>query len=120
METRYQRSVRIAAEKERHSKIIKDLQLPTVEAWEIVMEEFQPQCAKAGIPSRWTDWDEDPENAEDYEGEMPSRRDARLLCEGCPLVESKLCERYAVATGQTHGVWGGRLRSKGRWVYDER
>lgn len=116
-ETRYQRQVRVAREKERHAKIVKELQLPATEAFELALQSYKPKCAEAGLPSEWTDWDRIPENREDYELPMPNRARAKELCGDCPLLD--LCVDYAKANAIQHGVWGGQRIERGRWLDSE-
>lgn len=119
-ETRYQKQKRIEASKGRHAQIVERLSLPIVNQWELKMEEFVPPCAKAGIPSRWTDWSSDEELREDYESDrLPTADEAKAMCADCPIAgEGGLCIKYAKATGQSHGVWGGRRIEKGKWLKD--
>ena len=37
---------------------------------------------------------------------------ARAICEACPVMDE--CLRYALATNQTEGVWGGMTGSERR------
>ncbi|MBX4171721.1 WhiB family transcriptional regulator [Rhodococcus sp. DMU2021] len=37
---------------------------------------------------------------------------ARRICSRCPVLES--CRRFAVETGQPHGIWGGLTESERR------
>lgn len=40
---------------------------------------------------------------------------AKQVCETCPVIEE--CLRYAVAAGETQGVWGGKTpRERSRWA----
>lgn len=57
---------------------------------------WRPQCY--GNPGPYMDYDED---------NIPSNEEAEALCAGCPLKE--MCEEYALKTGETHGVWGGKV-----------
>jgi hypothetical protein len=115
-ETRYQRSVRIQHERARHARIVGKLIKPVEEEWEQSVETESPNCARGELPSRWVDWDPEPSHREFYEGDMPSKDEAAALCNGCPIKDGRLCERYADATNQDHGVWGGRRRYDGKWV----
>lgn len=120
-ETRYQRQKKLEASKDRHAQIVERLALPTVQQWELAMEEFRPQCAVEGIPSRWVDWSSDPELREPEESDrLPTADEAKALCEGCPITGPEgLCRRYAKATGQAHGIWGGGRIEKGKWLKDD-
>jgi hypothetical protein len=55
-------------------------------------------------PQEWMDWEDDA---------PPSAERARELCSGCPLLQS--CANYALASQQTHGVWGGERIILGVW-----
>lgn len=88
------------------------------------MEELQPPCVKAGLPSRWTDWDSDPERREDYETDIPTLEEAKAMCAECPIRAVQyggngLCLDYANATGQSHGNWGGVRREDGKWLNEK-
>ena len=51
------------------------------------------------------------------DGPGPAPSEARLICEGCPVVRE--CLGCAVATRELYGVWGGRAprqRRRGRQV----
>lgn len=116
-ETRYQKQKRIEAEKERHARIIAKLTGPINQRFAEAVEKIDPKCRRSEFPSPWTDWDSDPETREDYETARPNRNAAKALCAECPLSgEKNVCYRYATATGQFHGVWGGFRRENGRWV----
>jgi hypothetical protein len=115
-ETRYQRQKRADAARQRHARIVGKLSRPIEEEWDEAMEESRPNCRKSPIPSRWTDWDSNPDHREPYESDMPTAEEARKMCEGCPILSDRLCGRYAEATGQSHGVWNGRRRENGKWV----
>lgn len=117
-ESRYQRTKRIEHEKARHARIVSTLTQPIEEEWDQAREKFRPKCKGDEIPTRWTDWDSDPDRREFYEGDRPSAEEANALCAGCPILADRLCERYAEQTGQAHGVWGGRRREDGKWVKD--
>jgi hypothetical protein len=115
-ETRYQRSVRIQHERDRHARIVGKLIKPIETEWELAVEAEDPLCARGELPSRWIDWDSEPGHREFYEGNIPTAEEAKSLCEGCPIMRARLCERYADATNQAHGVWGGKRRENGKWV----
>lgn len=51
------------------------------------------ECARRGIPTG------------DYFGLGRTPGRAVAACRACPV--SDLCLEYALATGQTHGIWGG-------------
>lgn len=96
---------------ERHASIVNALSSGFVTDFETAKEEYQPKCAKHGLPSPWMDYDRYPQNREDYETRMPTAAEADALCrdendELCPLAE--MCLDYALSTNQTHGVWGGK------------
>lgn len=118
--TRYARSQETARQKARHETIVRKLSRSVVDAYAEAIEETRPACVTAGLPSRWTDWASDPEDREDYEGEPPTKAEAEELCKDCPLLEWKqdgnVCLKYAKATGQFHGVWGGERRENGKWM----
>lgn len=38
--------------------------------------------------------------------------DAIAVCAGCPVRDE--CDRHATATGEVHGIWGGRLETDRR------
>ncbi len=113
-ETRYERSKRIEAERERHAKNLFKFTGPIADRFEQALEEYQPACVKGGLPSKWTDWATDPEDREDYETEPPTKEEAADLCKGCKVAE--LCVEWAKATGQYHGVYDGQRRENGRWI----
>lgn len=119
-ETRYQKSTRVKREMARHTAIVSQFVKPIEEEFEIALQETHPPCHKAGLPSRWVDWSSDPELRESYEGDrLPSAAEAEVMCADCPITgEDGLCSRYAKATGQSHGVWGGLRVEKGRWLKD--
>ena len=58
----------------------------------------------------------------DIETFFPSRgedcRDARLICDGCPVREA--CLDFALTTGQAFGVWGGLTEHQRRRARQER
>jgi hypothetical protein len=54
-----------------------------------------------------------PEKYFDYD-EEPTREEAYLLCNGCPLLVE--CARFANANGPERGVWGGQIWKNGRLV----
>lgn len=121
-ETRYAKHVRTEKQKARHEANVQKLASGPVEAWELALEEYKPPCVTAGLPSPWVDWDSDPEKREEYEGEAPSQRDAEKLCAECPIRAVQfggngVCLKYALATGQSHGVWGGLAREDGKWLH---
>lgn len=125
-ESRYQKQKQLDLAKARHANIVDKLATGPVEKFEQALETETLKCRKAGLPSPWMDWATDPEDREGYEGEAPTSRDADAMCEGCPLAPLKdergritdkgTCLRYAEATGQSHGVWGGRRRENGKWL----
>ncbi len=116
-ETRYARQVRINLQRDRHTGIIGKLTAPIVDEFDAVMEDFNPECRRQGIPSKWTDWDSVKDHREPTEGERPDAQAAWDLCEGCPIAGQRgVCYRYAEITGQAHGVWGGYRRENGKWV----
>lgn len=119
-ETRYAKQKKLEQSKDRHAQIVERLSLPTVQQWELAMDEFVPQCRVAGLPSRWTDWSSDPDLREPEESDrIPTAEEAEAMCSGCPITgPDGLCRRYAKATGQSHGVWGGGRIEKGRWLKD--
>lgn len=46
--------------------------------------------------------------AEKWTGdELPSDREAQLMCATCPLVQ--MCSQYAEGAHVAHGVWGGKV-----------
>lgn len=121
-ETRYAKTKRTEQSKARHAANVQKLSTPVVERWEQAMDEARRPCVKAGIPSKWTDWATDPELREDYEGEPPTQREAEEMCAECPLRDvlfggDGLCSEYAMATGESHGVWGGKAREDGKWLH---
>ncbi len=114
-ETRYERSKRIEAERERHANIVHRMASGPVERFNEALEEYIPPCRKdKSRPSAWRDWASDPEMREDYETEPPTQREAQALCDGCKVAE--LCEEWAKATGAHHGVYNGRRRENGKWL----
>lgn len=125
-ETRYQKQKQQDLARARHAHIVGKLANGPVERFDQALETEDVNCRKAGAPSRWTDWDTNPEYREDYESEAPTSREAEAMCDGCPLAplrdgrgritEKGLCLTYAEATGQAHGVWGGKRRENGRWL----
>lgn len=56
-----------------------------------------------GKPGPYMDWDE-----------PPAPEEAEEMCRGCPLL--KACENFAIASRQTHGVWGGKVIHEGKWL----
>ena len=113
---RYQRQKLRKEGMGRHDRIVSELGMPSVRRFEAALEDYRPQCvleplADGSWPkSPWTDWSSDPEQGEPYE--RPSTNAARLMCEDCPLIE--MCLDYALATGQSHSVWGGRVIENGQ------
>ena len=71
-------------------------------------------CIVGGVPSRWTDWDSNPDNREPYETDMPAGNRAREMCKPCPLMGTGICIGAALARGETHGVWEGVRISEGK------
>lgn len=119
-ESRHHRQKRIEAQKNRHASIVGKLSAPAEEAFEQELAEFHAPCHKRGLPSPWIDWDPDDESRESYESDrLPTAQEAQDLCSGCPLVDTGTCERYAKATGQSHGVWGSKRVYKGRWLKND-
>jgi hypothetical protein len=115
-ESRYQRSKQLQEAKARHARIVATLSRGIVEEYAEALETEQTNCGRRGTPSEWIDWDSVPEYREPYEGDMPTAERAREMCNDCPLMGDRLCERYAEATSQGHGIWGGRRRENGKWV----
>ncbi len=115
-ETRYERTKRVEREKARHQRNVRKLSKDVLADWEQAMEGPTTPCRKAGWPTRWADWDSVAEHREDYEGERPSVEEAWDMCAPCPLRNNGVCYNYALATNQSHGVWGGRVREDGKWV----
>lgn len=125
-ENRYQRQKQQDLARARHANIVDKLAAGPVEKFELALENFTPECKTEGLPSRWVDWDSTPEYREDYEGEAPTERQALAMCDGCPLAPTRdsrgritdkgTCLAYAEATGQSHGVWGGKRRENGKWL----
>jgi hypothetical protein len=125
-DTRYQRQKQQDLAKARHANIVGKLASGPVEKFELELEKSNTKCRDSGLPSRWVDWASDPYEREDYEGESPTEREATEMCAGCPLaplldargriVEKGACLTYAEATGQYHGVWGGKRRENGKWL----
>lgn len=66
---------------------------------EAAANNWRPQCY--GNPGPYMDYED---------GETPTDEAAAALCEGCPLRE--MCAEYAERTGETHGVWGGKVFDK--------
>lgn len=123
-ETRYRKTKIKEESKARHAGNVLKLSSPFVDAWEEALDDYQPPCRKAGLPSPWVDWHSDPEIREDYEGERPTLEQAAKLCEDCPiravhLGGNGICFDYANATGQSHGVWGGISREDGTWLTEK-
>ena len=40
---------------------------------------------------------------------------AKLICRGCPV--RTICLRWALASGQEHGIWGGLTEDERRWLH---
>lgn len=120
--TRYARQQEKLRSQERHAAIVQRLGQSVVDEWDAEWAglEKPPPCVAAGTPSEWTDWDIEPENREALERRMPTKTRGEALCEGCPLMREDLCYRYALATNQQHGVWGGRRFHQGNVVSDGR
>lgn len=119
-ESRHHRQKRIEQSKSRHARITSKLTAPAEEAYEVELAEYHAPCHKEGLPSKWVDWDPDPELRESYESDrLPTAAEARDLCNGCPLVDTQTCERYARTTNQSHGIWGGKRIYQGKWLKDE-
>lgn len=123
-ETRYQKHKRTEAGKARHAGIVNKLTQPVEQEWEVALQDIAEKgdrtpCAKVPLPSPWTDWDAaDPEPYES--GRLPTKEEAEAMCAACPLTgKDGVCRRYAEATGQAHGIWGGGVVVNGKWVYDE-
>lgn len=132
-ETRYARQKRTEEQKARHAAIVDQLSRPIEERFDEWVDQNRPPCVKAGLPSAWTDWATNPEYREDYESDAPTKQGAEKLCKDCPiravdLGGNGLCLDYAKATGQSHGVWGGKVReidpetvrSNGAWLYTDK
>lgn len=131
-DTRYQRQKQQDLAKARHANIVGKLASGPVERFELELEKHNTNCMTEdppsifSLPSRWVDWASDPEERELYEDEPPTAREATEMCDGCPLaplfdargriVEKGACLTYAEATGQYHGVWGGKRRENGKWL----
>jgi len=107
-ETRYSRDKRKRESKERHGKITAALRAEIVAEYEEARVENRPNCRTDQFPNPWTDWDKIPEWSEEYETQAPTKEQAQAACAGCPLMQDDLCYRYALATNQAHGIWGGR------------
>lgn len=68
----------------------------------------QPDCiTPIGEPSKWIDWATNEEEREAHESEAPSRQEARIWCEDCPLLN--VCTAAALAKRPYHGVRGSGL-----------
>ena len=110
--TRYAKTQEKKHKQERHADRIDSLTRGTnvLEEYDLALEHLKEPtaCIKGGLPSKWSDWDDAPEHREPQDGVMPTADEAEALCEGCPLMRDDVCYRYALATNQTHGVWGGR------------
>lgn len=111
-QTRYAKSQEKKRKLERHQAILDRLASGFVTNFEEALVEYQPECVTSDYPSPWTDWDDVTEHREPYEGEMPTAEEAAAMCAGCPIMQ--LCFDYALSTGQSHGVWGGRRFYNGK------
>jgi hypothetical protein len=109
-QTRYAKQQEKLRQIARHAEIVSRLGADTVTEFYVKMSEpiDPPNCTTVGLPSPWTDWDEDPDHREPGEGRMPTAKEAEAMCNGCPMMQDDLCYRYALATNKQHGVWGGR------------
>lgn len=70
-------------------------------------------------------WDEgalcaqtDPELFFPEVGQTDLVRDARNICQQCPLLAE--CREYAVRHGELHGIWGGTTERERRRIRMER
>lgn len=116
-ETKYQRQKRRREAQGRHAKIVNALGSGFIQTFDQALEEYTPPCRESTqTPNPWTDWDRYPHNREPYETRMPTAKEARGLCEPCPLKD--MCLDYALSTGQSHGVWGGKRISDGTILSD--
>lgn len=58
--------------------------------------------------------DDRPDLFADYDEEhIPTRFQARMLCQGCPLLTNGECQRYAEAMHPDWGVWASRVYTEG-------
>lgn len=122
-ETRYAKQTRTNLAKARHAAIASRLAAGPIEAFEQAADAMEKPlpCVAGGIPSKWADWDSDPEKREEYETDMPTRMQAKALCATCPLGSiapggKGLCKPWAMATGQSHGVYDGQRRENNKWI----
>lgn len=115
---RYQKSKFKRIAMERHQGIVGALGYDVKLAFEQALEEMEEPtpCIAGGIPSKWTDWDSNPEYREPYETDRPSNQAARIMCEGCPLMGTGVCFGAALARGETHGVWESQIIENGKVV----
>lgn len=72
-----------------------------IDDFEEAKEHVKGNCYQR--PEQWMDWDE-----------PPTREQAAQWCSGCPLLRA--CGNYALAAGEWHGVWGGRVVHEGVWL----
>lgn len=49
--------------------------------------------------------------SEDGGDDLPTDREAQLLCSGCPVIQQ--CREYAETAHVAYGVWGGTVRGRG-------
>ena len=107
---RYQKQKAREADKVRHQGIVNKLSRDVVKEFDQVMDEVPGDCKDNPLP--YMDWDE----SDELQPNAPSRQEARILCESCPIFKmDNLCKRYAEATSQPHGVWGGEVIIDGVW-----
>lgn len=116
--SRYRKSKERRESIERHYEITGRLGSNVRQEFDRYLEEAtEPTpCIAGGIPSKWTDWDSNPEFREPYETDRPAGNRARSLCDPCPLMGTGICLGAALSRGETHGVWEGTIIENGKVV----
>lgn len=107
---RYQKQKTREADKARHQSIVGKLSKDVTKEFDQLLDTIQPDCRDNPLP--YMDWDDDDE----LQPNAPNKMYALILCEECPLFKmDNICKRYAEATSQPHGVWGGEVIVNGEW-----
>ena len=77
--------------------------------FDIALDEVKPKCDG---DSRFTDWETPSENSDPEYPAPPSAKEARSMCDGCPLID--LCMQASLVKRPFHGIYAGQRFENGR------
>lgn len=94
------RGYRPQADRPRERELSYDYMLQTPKAARLLkMLWAAPEKNCTGDPDKWTSDD------------LPTDREAQLLCSGCPLLNN-ICKEYTEEAHPAWGVWAGTVRGR--------